>query len=79
MVETIELITVKPGAGGWRVACDALGHHQAFASGATAEAAARQLGAGIAGGGNPYLPARWQPRRPAGVCGAPAGVKLAGG
>jgi hypothetical protein len=51
MVETIELITVKPGAGGWRVACDALGHHQAFASGATAEAAARQLGAGIAGGG----------------------------
>jgi hypothetical protein len=51
MVETIDLITVKPGPGGWQVCCDERGHHQAFASGATAEAAARQLGAAIARGG----------------------------
>ena len=51
MVETIDLITVKPGPTGWQVACAARGHHQAFVSGATAEAAARQLGAALARGG----------------------------
>ena len=51
MVETIDLITVKPGPGGWQVACESRGHHQVFASGATAEAAARQMGAAIARGG----------------------------
>ena len=51
MIETIELITVRPTLGGWRVACDGVGHGQSFQSGATAEAAARQLGAAIARGG----------------------------
>jgi hypothetical protein len=51
MVETLELITVRPKPGGWSVACEARGHTQMFQSGATAEAAARQLGAAIARGG----------------------------
>ena len=52
MIETIELITVSPMAGGWRVDCDARGHREAFQSGATAKAAARQLGGAIARGGH---------------------------
>jgi hypothetical protein len=51
MLETVDLIIVKPALGGWQVACDARGHRQCFASGATAEAAARQLGGAIARGG----------------------------
>lgn len=51
MVETMELITVKPAFGGWRVDCEGRAHRQAFQSGATAEAAARQLGEAIARGG----------------------------
>lgn len=51
MVETMELITVKPALGGWLVACEARAHRQTFQSGATAEAAARQLGEAIARGG----------------------------
>ena len=51
MLETIELITVKPTPGGWRVDCEPRGHRQSFQSGATAEAAARQLGGAIARGG----------------------------
>jgi hypothetical protein len=53
MVETMELITVKPALGGWLVACEGRTHSQAFQSGATAEAAARQLGEAIARGGRP--------------------------
>lgn len=53
MVETVELITVMPTFGGWRVACEGRTHHQSFQSGATAEAAARQLGEAIARGGQP--------------------------
>jgi hypothetical protein len=53
MVEAIELITVKPTPGGWRVECEHMGHRQSFQSGATAEAAARQLGQAIARGGQP--------------------------
>ena len=53
MVETIELITVEPTLGGWRVACEGRAHGQKFQSGATAEAAARQLGQAIARGGRP--------------------------
>lgn len=51
MTETIELIIVKPTPNGWCVARDGIGHGQSFQSGATAEAAARQLGAAIARGG----------------------------
>ena len=51
MVEAIELITVRPMPGGWRVHRDPKGHRQSFQSGATAEAAARQLGDAIARGG----------------------------
>lgn len=53
MIDTVELITVKPSLGGWRVACEARAHSQSFQSGATAEAAARQLGEAIARGGRP--------------------------
>jgi hypothetical protein len=51
MTETIELIIVRPTPNGWCVARDGFGHGQSFQSGATAEAAARQLGAAIARGG----------------------------
>jgi hypothetical protein len=51
MLDTIELITVRPTPAGWRVACEARDHGQSFQSGATAEAAARQLGDAIARGG----------------------------
>jgi hypothetical protein len=51
MVEAIELIIVRPTPGGWRVVCEAKAHSQCFQSGATAEAAARQLGDAIARGG----------------------------
>lgn len=53
MIDVIELITVRPTPGGWLVACDARSHRQSFQSGATAEAAARQLGGAIARGGQP--------------------------
>jgi hypothetical protein len=53
MVETLELISVRPIPGGWRVACEAKNHSQSFQSGATAEATARQLGDAIARGGQP--------------------------
>ncbi len=51
MIEATELITVKPTPEGWRVECEPRGPHQSFQSGATAEAAARQLGEAIARGG----------------------------
>jgi len=51
MSETIELIIVKPTPTGWCVSCDGMAQGQSFQSGATAEAAARQLGAAIARGG----------------------------
>ncbi len=51
MTKTIELIIVKPTPNGWCVARDGVPHGQSFQSGATAEAAARQLGAAIARGG----------------------------
>jgi hypothetical protein len=52
MVDALEMITVRPTPGGWLVACEARTHAQSFASGATAEAAARQLGDAIARGGH---------------------------
>jgi hypothetical protein len=51
MIEAMELIIVKPTPGGWRVECEGRRHGQSFQSGATAEAAARQLGDAIARGG----------------------------
>jgi hypothetical protein len=51
MIDTLELITVAPIPGGWRVACEGMFQDQLFQSGATAEAAARQLGGAIARGG----------------------------
>ena len=51
MIESIELITVRPTPNGWCVARDGVSHGQSFQSGATAEAAARQMGAAIARGG----------------------------
>ena len=51
MIDTLELITVTPTPGGWLVAREGTAHRQSFQSGATAEAAARQLGAAIARGG----------------------------
>jgi hypothetical protein len=53
MIDTLELITVRPTPGGWRVTCEARAQAQSFQSGATAEAAARQLGEAIARGGQP--------------------------
>jgi hypothetical protein len=51
MIDTLDVITVTPFPGGWRVACEGQVQDQLFQSGATAEAAARQLGAAIARGG----------------------------
>jgi hypothetical protein len=53
MVEALELIIVKPTAAGWRVDRPRCAQAQTFQSGATAEAAARQLGEAIARGGQP--------------------------
>lgn len=47
----MQAITVAPSAEGWIVRSDALPHEMFFASGASAEAAARNLGAQIAGDG----------------------------
>ena len=46
-----EVITVAPSQGAWIVERRAKARPQVFRSGATAEAAARQLGAAIAGNG----------------------------
>jgi hypothetical protein len=46
-----EVITVAPSQGAWIVERRAKARPQVFRSGATAEAAARQLGAAIASGG----------------------------
>jgi hypothetical protein len=51
MIDTLDLITVSPIPGGWRVACEGRVQDQLFQGGACAEAAARQLGGAIASSG----------------------------
>ena len=49
----IQAIRVAPSADGWTVSSDAVDDQMFFHSGASAEAAARALGARIAGSGEP--------------------------